>query len=111
MPDDGFAWGGEREAGRPLLGLSQRQPPANLQAEQALLGAILRNNKAHDRVADFLLPEHFADPINGRIYREVDRLIRSGRMVDAVTLRNVFDGAGVLDEVGGTAYLAQLLAA
>ena len=44
----------------PLIGLSQRLPPSNLQAEQALLGALLANNKAYERVSEFLAPEHFA---------------------------------------------------
>jgi replicative DNA helicase len=38
-----------------------RSPPANLEAEQALLGAILVNNDAFDRVSDFLKPDHFAE--------------------------------------------------
>ncbi|HET9146594.1 MAG TPA: DnaB-like helicase N-terminal domain-containing protein, partial [Acetobacteraceae bacterium] len=50
----------------PLLGLSQRLPPANLEAEQALLGALLANNKAYERVSEFLSPEHFADAIHGK---------------------------------------------
>ena len=93
-----------------LFGLSQRLPPSNIPAEQALLGAILANNRAMDLCAG-LEPEHFADPINGAIYRQCQRLTREGRLVDAVTLKNVFEGAGVLDEVGGTAYLTQLLSA
>ena len=56
------------ESATPLLGLSQRLPPTNLQAEQALLGALLANNKAYERVSEFLAPHHFADPIHGRIY-------------------------------------------
>jgi replicative DNA helicase len=95
----------------PLLGISQRLPPANTQAEQALLGALLANNKAYDRVAEFLLPEHFADPINGRIYEAIARRCQAGQIADPITLRGEFAHSGVLDEVGGTAYLAQLLAA
>lgn len=94
-----------------LLGLSQRALPMNLQAEQALLGAILANNKALHRVLSFLRPEHFADPVNGRIYREVTRLILRGNLADAVTLKGSFENNGILDDVGGTAYLAQLLTA
>ena len=59
----------------PLLGLSQRLPPSNLQAEQALLGALLANNRAYERVSEFLAPEHFADPIHGRIYQAIVRRI------------------------------------
>src|SRR5579862_9623374 len=95
----------------PLLGLSQRLPPSNLQAEQALLGALLANNKAYERVSEFLAPEHFADPIHGRIFQAIVRRIEAGQLADAVTLKAEFEHSGVLEEVGGTAYLAQLLGA
>jgi replicative DNA helicase len=95
----------------PLLGLSQRLPPSNLQAEQALLGALLANNKAYERVSEFLAPEHFVDPIHGRIYQAIARRCEAGQIADPVMLRAEFEHSGVLDEVGGTAYLAQLLAA
>ena len=95
----------------PLLGLSQRLPPSNVQAEQALLGALLANNRAYERVSDFLLPEHFADSIHGRIFQAIQRRIENGQLADAVTLKGEFEHSGVLEEVGGTAYLAQLLAA
>src|SRR5579875_2058219 len=95
----------------PLFGLTQLLPPANLEAEQALLGALLANNKAYDRVAEFLLPEHFADPVHGRIFQAIARRIESGQLADAVTLKAEFEHSGLLDEVGGPAYLAQLLSA
>ena len=96
---------------QPLLGVSQRLPPSNVQAEQALLGALLANNKAYERVSEFLVPEHFADPIHGRIYQAISRRIEAGQLADAVTLKAEFEHGGVLDEVGGVAYLAQLLGA
>ena len=95
----------------PLFGLSQRLPPSNVQAEQALLGALLANNKAYERVSEFLAAEHFADPIHGRIYQAIARRIEAGQLADAVTLKAEFEHAGILDEVGGTAYLTQLLTA
>ncbi|MGH7057522.1 MAG: replicative DNA helicase [Acetobacteraceae bacterium] len=95
----------------PLLGLSQRRPPANIEAEQALLGALLANNKAYERVSEFLEQGHFADPIHGRIFEAIRRRIEAGQLADAVTLRAEFEHSAQLEEVGGTAYLAQLLAA
>lgn len=94
-----------------LPGLVQRLPPSNLQAEQALLGALLANNKAYERVSEFLAPEHFADPIHGRIFASISRRVEAGQLADAVTLKAEFEHSGVLDEVGGTAYLGQLLTA
>jgi replicative DNA helicase len=95
----------------PFLALSQRLPPSNLEAEQALLGALLANNKAYERVSDFLAPDHFAHPAHGRIFQSIARRIDSGQLADAVTLRAEFEHSGILDEVGGAAYLAQLLSA
>jgi len=94
-----------------LLGLSQRLPPANLEAEQSLLGALLANNKAYERVSEFLAGEHFADAVHGRIFSAIQRRVEAGQLADAVTLRAEFEHSGLLDEVGGTAYLAQLLGA
>jgi replicative DNA helicase len=96
---------------QPLLGVSQRLPPSNVAAEQALLGALLANNKAYERVSEFLVPEHFADPIHGRIFQAISRRIEAGQLADAVTLKAEFEHGGVLDEVGGVAYLGQLLGA
>jgi len=96
---------------RPILGLSPRLPPSNLEAEQALLGALLANNKAYERVSDFLAPEHFADAIHGRIFQAIARRLEAGQLADAVTLKGEFEHSGVLEEVGGTSYLSQLLAA
>src|SRR5438270_4616007 len=95
----------------PLLGLSQRHPPSNERAEQALLGALHANNRAYERVSEYLAPEHFADPIHGRLYQAIARRVEAGQLADAVTLKAEFEHSGVLDEVGGTAYLAQLLSA
>ena len=97
--------------GAGLLGLSQRIPPSNLAAEQALLGALLANNKAFERVGEYLAPEHFADPVHGRIFHAIKRRVEAGQLADAVTLRAEFEHSGLLDEVGGPAYLAQLLSA
>jgi replicative DNA helicase len=91
-----------------LFGL--RQPPSNQQAEQALLGAILSNNKAMAR-CEGLTPDHFIDPVNGRIFSECQRLINAGRLADLLTLRTIFENTGFLEEAGGIAYLAGLLTA
>ncbi len=95
----------------PLLGLSQRMPPSNLAAEQALLGALLSNNRAYDRVSEFLQAAHFADSVHARIYQSISRRIEASQIADPVTLRAEFEHSGLLEEVGGTAYLAQLLGA
>lgn len=98
---------GDTFFGRPL----NREPPTNPMAEQALLGALLTNNKAYERVAEFLVPDHFADPANGRIYRAIARRVEAGQLADAVTLKAEFEHSGLLEEVGGVEYLGHLLTA
>ena len=95
----------------PLLGLSQRHPPSNERAEMALLGALLANNKAYERISEFLAPEHFVDPVHGRIYQAIVRRVEAGQLADAITLKAEFEHSGLLDEVGGTKYFAELLTA
>lgn len=99
------------ERRKPIWGSDQRLPPSNLQAEQALLGAILANNKAYNRVAEFLKPEHFADTAHVRIFQSISDRIEAGKLADAVTLKQEFANSGTLEDVGGASYLAQLLTA
>src|SRR5580692_3901330 len=82
--------------------------PANTEAEQALLGAIFRNNLAHGRVSDFLDPEHFGNAVHGRIYAAIGKLIERGQIANPVTLKNLFDQDGALAEIGGAQYLTPL---
>ncbi|HSR70875.1 MAG TPA: replicative DNA helicase [Kiloniellales bacterium] len=85
-----------------------RTPPANVEAEQALLGAILANNHAYEKVTDFLRAEHFADEAHGRIYAACGTLIERGQIANAVTLKNLFEQDQSLADVGGAQYLARL---
>ncbi|MCH6588736.1 MAG: replicative DNA helicase [Proteobacteria bacterium] len=85
-----------------------RPPPVNYEAEQALLGAILENNYAFERVADFLCPEHFADAAHGRIFEAIGKLIERGQQANAITLKSLFDQDEALAEAGGADYLAKL---
>jgi replicative DNA helicase len=87
-----------------------RTPPANIEAEQALLGAILVNNAAYHRVAEFLRPEHFAEGVHGRVFAAIAKLMERGQLANPVTLKNLFDQDGALAEIGGAQYLARLAA-
>ena len=89
-------------------GTGYRPPPHNFEAEMALLGALLANNRAYEKVSEFLRPDHFADPAHGRIYSAAARLIEAGQIADPVTLKDFFEQDGSLAEIGGTQYLAQL---
>ncbi|HKQ96202.1 MAG TPA: DnaB-like helicase N-terminal domain-containing protein, partial [Aestuariivirgaceae bacterium] len=87
-----------------------RQAPHNLEAEQALLGAILVNNEACDRVSGFLLPDHFHEAVHARIYDAASVLIRAGKLASPVTLKTFFERDETLAEIGGASYLARLAA-
>jgi len=87
---------------------SYRTPPANIEAEQALLGAILVNNAAYHRVSEFLKPSHFAEGVHGRIFAAIAKLMERGQLANPVTLKNLFDQDGALAEIGGAQYLVRL---
>ena len=88
-----------------------RIPPQNVEAEQALLGAILSNNKALEKVSEFLRGEHFANPAHGKIYEAARLYIEQGRIADPITLKAAFDNEESLKDVGGSSYLMKLAAA
>ena len=87
-----------------------RTAPHNIEAEQALLGAILVNNEAFYRVSDFLEPVHFFEPIHQKIYELASSLIRAGKVASPVTLKTFLPPD--LDVAGMTPsqYLARLAA-
>ncbi|MGE0212214.1 MAG: replicative DNA helicase [Parvibaculaceae bacterium] len=94
----------------PAASEDYRSPPHNLEAEQALLGAILINNEACDRVSGFLTPEHFFEGVHARIFDAASTLIRAGKLASPVTLKTFFERDATLNEIGGPAYLARLAA-
>src|SRR5436305_1382206 len=87
-----------------------RAAPHNIEAEQALLGAILVNNEAFYRVSDFLEPVHFFEPIHQKIFELASSLIRAGKIGSPITLKTFLPPD--LDVAGLTAsqYLARLAA-
>jgi replicative DNA helicase len=87
-----------------------RSVPHNIEVEQALLGAILVNNVAFERVGEILFPEHFYDPVHGRIYGAVATLVNRGQIADPKTLRGLFETDPALATLGGAQYLADLAA-
>jgi replicative DNA helicase len=72
-------------------GLPFRRAPHNIEAEQALLGAILINNEAQDRVSSFLKSEHFFDPLHGQIFEVAGKLIAAGKQATPITLKTYFE--------------------
>lgn len=65
--------------------------PCNIEAEQALLGAILLNNDSFEKVAEFLLPEHFSNAAHQKIFEGMSRLINLGTVADPITLQKYLE--------------------
>jgi len=86
-----------------------RAAPHNLDAEQALLGAILFDNETYNRITAKLEPKHFYDPVHGRIFAACADTISAGNLADGVTMRERFAKDGALKEIGGAAYLLTLI--
>ena len=89
--------------------LDYRQPPHNIDAEQALLGAILVNNEALDRVSGFLDGSHFYEPIHREVFEVATMLIQAGKQATPITLRTFFENAAPIDaELTVPQYLVRL---
>ncbi len=82
--------------------------PQNIEAEAALLGALMIDNRLVEDVQLKLRAEHFYEPLHGRIYEAVLRMTDANRVANPVTLRPLFESDESIKEVGGPAYLAQL---
>jgi len=83
--------------------------PHNLSAEAAVIGSILYDNNAFQRVADILRPSDFYAPAHEEIFEACQLLIQNGRVADGVTLREQFEKDERLTAIGGAQYLANLL--
>src|SRR6266566_6435938 len=87
-----------------------RAAPHNIEAEQALLGAILVNNEALYRVSDFLEPQHFFEPIHQQIFDIARSLIRTGKLASPVTLKTFLPADANIAGLTLPQYLARLAA-
>lgn len=86
-----------------------RLAPHNQEAEQGLLGALLVDNRALEKVVDFLRPQHFYIPAHRRIYEAILKLTDRGQTASPVTLRNYFEqDEDLAKSAGGAEYLAAL---
>jgi replicative DNA helicase len=85
--------------------------PHSIEAEQALLGALLINNDVFDRVASLVKQEHFFDPVHGRIFEVVSRRIQKNALASPVTIKAFLEDDPGLAELGGPAYLVRLAGA
>lgn len=85
--------------------------PTNLEAEQAVLAAVLMNNRALEKTSDFLHAKHFTHPAHQEIYKLAEKQFAAGIPFDVITAKNYLTQQGVLESVGGVEYLSELAGA
>src|SRR5215467_11361533 len=83
-------------------------PPHSVEAEQSLLGALLLDNQAFDRVADLVTAEDFYRDDHRRIWRHIARLMENNKPADVVTVSESIEASEDKDKTGGPAYLGAL---
>jgi replicative DNA helicase len=98
------------QTGRENAELHHREAPNNVEAEQALLGAILVNNDAYYRVSDFLKPIHFNEPLHRKIYELAGDTIRMGKIATTITLKTHLPTDSKVGDLTIPQYLARLAA-
>ncbi|UCD68762.1 MAG: replicative DNA helicase [Betaproteobacteria bacterium] len=83
-------------------------PPHSVEAEQSVLGGLLLDNSAWDRIADFLAEADFYRADHRQIYHHITRLIEASRPADAITVAESLESTKDLESVGGLAYIGAL---
>src|SRR5690348_14517762 len=96
-----------QEAADPQL-VALRVPPHSIEAEQSLLGGLLLDNQAFDRIADLVGAEDFYRDDHRRIFRHISRLIEAAKPADVVTVGESIESSEDKDRTGGLAYLGAL---
>lgn len=100
----------------PRMDLSDGDPrdivdsaPHNIEAEQALLGALLFDNRAHEYLAEQLKPDHFYEPFHGRLFAAVMMKVKVGVLAEPIVLMDQFTADPAFKELGGVRYLVDLV--
>ena len=84
-------------------------PPHSLEAEQSVLGGLLLENGAWDRVADLINEHDFYAAAHRAIWRQITRLIEESKPADVITVAEALASHNQLEEVGGLPYLSDLV--
>ena len=83
--------------------------PHNLEAEQALLGCLLFDNGAYERLYDGLQARHFYEPFHQRLFATIEEQIRVGHLAEPIVLLDKFKGDQAFNDLGGIRYFADLV--
>ncbi|HWB39138.1 MAG TPA: replicative DNA helicase [Candidatus Saccharimonadales bacterium] len=84
------------------------QPPQNSEAEASLLGALLIDSDAIVKIADSVSATDFFEPRHQKIYEAISQLYEAHQAIDVLTLSDKLKNGGLLDSIGGSAYLTEL---
>jgi len=94
---------------RPSNDIAIAHAPSNVEAEQALLGALLYDNAAFERLGDNLQAQHFYEPFHQRLFQAISNNIRKGQLAEPILLAEQFNRDPAFEELGGVRYLADLV--
>jgi replicative DNA helicase len=83
--------------------------PSNIEAEQALLGCLLYDNAAYERLSDTLKGHHFYEPFHGRLFSAIETHVRKGQLAEPILIAGEFARDPAFEELGGLRYLADLV--
>ncbi|WP_246792544.1 replicative DNA helicase [Bartonella grahamii] len=87
---------------------SFRQLPHNIEAEQALLGAIIINNNALDSVSDFLKAEHFFEPLHQKLFDIISKIVQKGKVADPITIKPFVENDAKIGDITVYNYVVRL---
>ncbi len=87
----------------------EKSPPANIEAEQALLGSMLLEEEARNKAIEEIVPENFYQESHRKIFKAIVDLFEKNEFCDLVTLTNRLKAEHILEEVGGSSYLTKLI--
>src|SRR5678815_4321247 len=93
-----------RIAGTPDSSSEPQSLPRNIEAEAALLGALMIDNRLVEDVQLKLRSDHFFEPLHGRIYDALLRMTDKNMVANPVALKPMFEADEAMKEVGGAAY-------
>ncbi|MFA7291396.1 MAG: replicative DNA helicase [Rhodocyclaceae bacterium] len=85
-----------------------RIPPHSIEAEQSVLGGLMLDNTAYDKISDLISESDFYRDEHRRIFRAIQRMLERAKPVDVVTVAETIDAAGETEHTGGLAYLGEL---
>jgi replicative DNA helicase len=105
MTSPAFDFSAHEPAPSPLV----HTMPCNIEAEQALLGTLLYDNAAYERLTDRLQARHFYEPFHQRLFAIIEEHVRRGQLAEPILLADRFRRDTAFEELGGLRYLADLV--